>query len=511
MTDARKVFVLDTSVLIHDDNAIQRFGDNILVIPFPVLEELDKHKQRGDNGTAFAARQVIRLLDKLSADRQIDRGVEIPETGGILIVDGNKGEAPKKGVHLDTSINDNFILSVAMKWQTAHDRAVKEGRGSPTHKWADPSDEICHRLQPRGVFVIAKDFNLRVKARALNLVAKDYFGDHATEKRDRLYSGIAEIIVESSSLQELSSLLNQRTCTLSCNEIAEFVDLPELFPNQCCIFSDGKGKTALAVYKEHESGNSFFRHVKKPVASAPVAGIRPLNVHQAFAYDLLVDPTIQIVTLTGIAGSGKTLMALLAGLNQLQTGDYEGMRELRRATEIYKQILVYRSNIEIGEPLGFQPGNIEEKFSKWARPIHDVLELLQDGEEKPPNDGKKGKEEAHYDIKKLVGEVKAGEPKILIEPINFIRGRSFHKKFVVVDETQNFKPGDIKKVITRVGKGTKIVLTGDVEQIDNLYLDERSNGLTHVIERMKGQELFGHITLEGSLRSRLAEIAATLL
>jgi len=496
MPRSKKVFVVDTSLLLHDPKSILGFEDNVVVVPFPVLEELDR-KKNSENGTSMYARQAIRLLDDLRKKGAINRGVETPD-GGIVLVDAREGSVPK-GHGLKVDSTDNFIISLALRWANRGRWINQEQRRQHQQKQheSDPLAEIAGRFQLGDVFLVTKDINLRVKAEACGLTAQDYLKDRAGVSEERLYSGLVRIPVE--DLGRLGKLMcagvDRKELDRKLLENERLALLPDvLLCNQCCIFEQGD-RTILAIYKEANGDKpACFRHVPKPQPRTEGAGIEPRNIEQAFALALLMDRGIEIVTLSGIAGSGKTLIALLAGLEQVTSKNKQ-----------YEDLLVYRSNTEIGEPLGFLKGSLKQKFSPWAQPIHDILELLDRGDELKIFDDNQPKKS----IYKIAALLEGG--KLSIEPINHVRGRSFHYKYVVVDETQNFKPGDIKKVITRVGKGTKIVLTGDVGQIDNIYLDMVSNGLTHVIERLKGQPMFGHITMEKSERSKLAEIAAKLL
>ena len=480
----RKIFVIDTSLLLHDPNSLLGFRDNIIVIPFPVLEELDEHKRRGENGTATYARQAIRILDDLREKGALDRGVKTPD-GGLVIVDSQPTNGLKGFLSTDTT--DNFIIGVAHKWAN-HQAAIKKSK-----LWRDSLAELESTCPLGEVSVITKDINLRVKAGACGLMAQDYRKDKAAESPDKLYTGIARLpIPEGASDEVFRALRGSEQGIIPREEIEALMPLPALFPNQACIFEEntGKGRTSFALYKEQSQ--PYFAYVPKPKANENGhGGIEPRNFHQSFSLALLMDTGVRIVTLSGIAGGGKTLMALLAGLKQLD--------------KVYDQILIYRSNTEIGEPLGFLKGGLKQKFGPWARPIHDVLELLDNGGEREVFETK-SRRSPLFGIEKLLNE-----GKIEIEPINYLRGRSFHNKFVVIDETQNFRPGDVKKVISRIGKGTKIVLTGDAEQIDSPYLDVLSNGLSHVTERLKGQPMFGHITIEKSERDEIVDIAARLL
>jgi PhoH-like ATPase len=486
-TEARKIFVTDTSLLLHAPHSILSFKNNVVVIPFPVLEELDRHKQSGTNGTAAAARQAIRILDDLRKQGSLTEGVQTPDKGFVL-VDGRTHIPKGLGIRLDLTLNDNLIIGVALRWQS-RDEIVRDKKAEQSFF------KKFGKLD--GVTLVTKDINLRVKAAACNINADDYLSDRPVKKEEELYTGVAHIPV-GSYLGEIGDRLNStqgnEASRFTVDDAEQIVTLPELIPNQCCIFRYGD-KTELALYKANGNGPDYFRHVARPKTERGKE-IKPRNIEQAFAYALAMDKEIQIVTLTGIAGGGKTLMSLLAGVEQTAS---------KNGKPYYEQVLVYRANTEIGTPLGFLKGNLAEKWDPWARPILDTLELVSAGREKEAFETKK---DSVYNLEDMIN---GKDKKIQIQPINFVRGRSFHSKFVVVDETQNFTASDIKKVITRVGRGSKIILTGDIEQIDNLYLDEISNGLTHVVERMKGQPIFGHIKLEKSERSPLAEIAAKLL
>lgn len=505
--DLKKVFVVDTSLLLHTPEAIPSLKDNVVVIPFPVLQELDHHKDKGGNGTATAARQVIRLLDDYRKRGSLLEGVPTPG-GGFLLVDTRPYIPNGAGAHLLKMENaDDFIIGVALRWKyrrsltkDAKNRGSKKEQGQKMRPFLP-------NLGPLGETVlITKDINLRIKAAAFDLPAEDYKKDRLVATPDQLYSGIARIRVKDvDGFKEVSTrLFGEQNCAsrLTAADAARFANIPELFPNQCCIFElddEREKKHVLALYKASSEYGAYFSPVRKP-SEERGKEIRPRNIEQAFAYALLMDPEIQIISLSGIAGGGKTLMALLAGLNQTVPKAGKG---------IYEQILVYRANSEIGTPLGFLKGSLVDKWGPWAQPILDSLELLSTGKELERFETKpSGDSHAPYNLEEMID---GKNKKIQIQPINFVRGRSLHFKFVVVDETQNFAAPDIKKVITRIGKGSKIVLTGDIDQIDNLYLDQVSNGLSHVTECMKGQPIFGHITFTRSERSPLAEIAAKLL
>ncbi len=302
-----------------------------------------------------------------------------------------------------------------------------------------------------------------------------------------LYSGFAEINLKS----EQTGLLDKIYIDgfLDAGLLDGAVRLGELYPNQCCRINFDK-KCVLALYKKKDGRFNLARKEKDFQGRE----IKPINEEQAFAYALLSDPQIELVTLVGKAGTGKTLMSLLAGYGQLE--------------KLYEQLLIYRPNIELGQKLGFLPGEKNEKFALWMPPVLDNLNLIvKEDKKKISQKYKMSEKDGNFSrVKELIYE-----GFIDIEPINYIRGRSLHQKFVIVDEAQNFDKHEIKTIITRAGKNTKMVLTGDISQIDNHKVDARSNGLSHVINRFKGQEFFGHIILRKSERSPLAELAANLL
>ncbi|MDT8440973.1 MAG: PhoH family protein [Desulfuromonadales bacterium] len=437
----KKTYVLDTNVLLHDPEAMFRFEDNDVVIPMTVIEEIDRFK-KDLSETGRNARHFSRLMDALRSRAKLVDGVEL-ENGGRLTVklyteDSLKGLPPE----LRTERGDNRILAVAV-------------------------DEKKSCECP--VIFVTKDTNLRIKADAIGLPAEDYESDKVSI--EDLYSGTAEVEL---TREEVDRFYGQGYLDLD----AEFL------PNQCLTLIDtaNPSHTALARYQK-----SLRRAV--PLVRSPkegIWGIHPRNREQQFAFDLLLNTDIQLVTLVGKAGTGKTLLAIAAGL--LKSAD-EGE---------YSRLLVSRPVFPLGRDLGFLPGDIEEKLSPWMQPIFDNVELLLGAVED------RGKRKRGY--KELV------DLGILeIEPLTYIRGRSIPKQYMIVDEAQNLTPHEIKTIITRAGEGTKIVLTGDPYQIDNPYVDSSSNGLTYVVEKFKGEEISGHVTLTKGERSSLAELAANLL
>ena len=444
MTEAeakmRKIYVLDTNVLLHDPSALFKFEDIEGVIPLVGIEEIDNFK-RDQNERGRNARQFSRYLDQLRAFNNLQQGVEL-EDGGLLRVDMTAHNLVE--FH---SINgkkaDNQILSVALSFN----------RGDDVH-----------------VTLVSKDTNMRIKADAMGLRAEDY--EHGKVQIDELYSGQEEMTVPRVVIEQV----------YRAGEVE--VDTGPL-PANCCLVlrnEENANNTALARVKPERGAVSVMRRFKEGVW-----GIFPRNKEQTFAFDLLMDDSVKLVTLVGKAGTGKTLLAIAAGLQK--TAD-DG---------IYQRLLVSRPVFPLGRDIGFLPGDIEEKLNPWMKPVYDNVELILDLSREKVRDKKRGYQEL-IDLGLLE-----------IEPLTYIRGRSIPHQFLLIDEAQNLTPHEIKTIITRAGEGTKIVMTGDPHQIDNPYVDSTSNGLTFVVHKFQGEPLAGHITLVKGERSELAERAAELL
>lgn len=467
----QKVFVLDTSVLIHDPCCLEKFQDNMVVLPFCVIEEIDKLKS-APNSVGENSRRSSRLIDKYKKQGSLKDGV--PTKGGGLLI-GDYSPTFKKvfpqGVEKS---NDNIIISTAKKWQ--------------------------EKRKNQEVFIVSKDINLRLKASMVGLKEQDYLNDKAADQVDKLYTGFTVLTLPSSLCSELFSQLAQQKKAMVGGFPAIKID--GFYPNQCCRLQDEEsGKYVLAIYKTNGNG-AYFSFVPKPKAimkneDGKELEIKPINDEQALAYALLTDPEILLVTLIGKAGSGKTLISLLAGCNLLDDGHREYLK-------------VYRPNIVMGKGLGFLPGDLGEKFDPWTLPITDNLSLILNGKysNRPQNNNDMvEKKKGNFDKMEELLKAKTIE----IVPTIYARGRSLHRQIVILDESQNLTPHEAKTMITRIGFNSKIVLTGDLAQIDSPYLDATSNGLAHVVQRMKGQNIFGHIMLQKSERSYLAELAADLL
>jgi len=437
----KKTYVLDTNVLLHDPQALFRFEDNDLVIPITVIEEIDNFKKNLSE-TGRNARQVSRYLDNLRQQGSLVDGIELENGGTLKVALYTEISAQKLPPELRADRGDNRILAVALQCRHATDGPV--------------------------VFV-TKDTNLRIKSDALGLIAEDYESDKVSI--DELYSGATEVLVDKDAVDLFYS--------------QGYYDLVgDYYPNQCITLVESTNPSHTAIGRYQDSLDRVVPLIKTPKEG--LWGIHPRNREQQYAFDLLMNEDIQLVTLVGMAGTGKTLLALAAGL--FMTADENS----------YNRLLVSRPVFPLGRDLGFLPGDVEEKLAPWMQPIFDNVELLLGGVDEG------GKRKRGY--KELVDM-----GLLEIEALTYIRGRSIPHQYLIVDEAQNLTPHEIKTIVTRAGEGTKVVLTGDPYQIDNPYVDSSSNGLTYVVEKFKGQEIAGHVTLSKGERSCLAELAANLL
>jgi len=437
----KKIYVLDTNVLLYDPDSLFSFKENDVVIPVVVIEEMDRFK-KDLNETGRNARLVSRRLDELRKQKGLSQGVQL-KNGGALRVFVEKKVFDLLPPELHISKADNRILSVAM--------ALKQ---------TNPKQEVI---------LVTKDTNMRIKGNAFGIQAEDY----TTNKVEisELYTGVTTKDVSSEMIDKFYQQkgLPWETDGLAPNQFIHLVDL------------SSRSHSALARY---HADNKVISPLKD--FSAGVWGIRPLNKEQQYAMELLMDQKVKVVTLVGIAGTGKTLLALAAGLEQTAE---QGL---------YKRLVACRPILPMGKDLGYLPGDIEEKLLPWMQPIFDNMEFLLGSSGGP--------EEIKRNLKELqeMGTLQ-------LEALTYIRGRSLPNQYLIVDEAQNLTPHEIKTVITRAGQGTKVVLTGDPYQIDNPYVDSSSNGLTYVVERFKGEPLSGHVTLFKGERSDLAELAAKIL
>ncbi len=454
-----KAFVLDTNVLLHSAQSIESFQDNDVVIPMAVIEELDKFKKNSDE-LGRNARQVIRHLDAL-------RKAELPETGRLRLGVPLKHISPAatgKLYVLSAGDFDKSLLENIFRQELAEE--------SPDNRILKVAAGL--HASGRHVVFISKDINLRLKADALGLRVMDF--ERGKVNSTRLYTGFSEKAV---SRAQIDTLYREHKLTLPD---------PGLLVNEFAVFSAESPERQSALARLH--GDGVIRLLDR-ARSDHVWNVAPRNKEQRMALDLLLDPAVRLVTLVGGAGTGKTLLALAAALQQTLNEN------------LYERILVSRPIIPLGNDIGFLPGDKDAKLSNWMQPIFDNLDYLLGTEEE--SGGKKGKP-ARQTTDMLIRN-----HKLDLEALTYIRGRSIPRQFVIVDEAQNLTPHEIKTIISRCGEDTKMVLTGDPHQIDNPYLDASGNGLSYTVERLKGQPVFGHITLAHSERSELAAIAAGLL
>jgi PhoH-like ATPase len=437
----KKVYILDTNVFLHDPLAMLRFEENDVVVPITVIEEIDAFK-KDQSEIGRNARQLSRQLDSFRQQAHLTEGVSL-ESGGILKVVLFTTEAfDMLPPELQTDKADNRILAVALQMKA--------------------------ECQCPVVFV-TKDTNLRIKADAVGLDAQDYESDKVSI--EELYSGTAEIEIDKS---EVDRFYGQG-----------YIDLAaDLLPNQCVTLVEAGNPSHTAIGRYQATLERVIPLIRVPKDG--LWGIHPRNREQQFAIDMLLNDDIQLVTLVGKAGTGKTLLAIAAGLHKASD---EGA---------YSRLLVSRPVFPLGRDLGFLPGDVEEKLAPWMQPIFDNVDLMLGMVDE------QGKRKRGYRELVDMGLLE-------IEPLTYIRGRSIPKQYMIVDEAQNLTPHEIKTIITRAGEGTKIVLTGDPYQIDNPYVDSSSNGLTYTVEKIKGQDIAGHVTLTKGERSPLAELAANLL
>ena len=439
----RKNYVLDTNVLLHDPRALFQFKDNNVIIPIYVVEEIDKFK-RDLSELGRNARQVSRDLDAFREENgSLTEGVPL-ESGGILRVLFTQRELPRE--LMNQHVADNRILALALD--------VKE---------REPN--------LRCVFV-TKDINLRIRADALGLVTEDYENDKI--ENPEVYMGVRELEVGKGDIDDFYAR----------GELAPPNGINGVYPNEFALLKDRNAPNHTALSKYNAQKGRFVPLLKSLKEGA--WGLRPRNKEQSFALDLLLNDEIKLVTIVGKAGTGKTLLAIAAGLQKT-------MEE-----QVYQKMLVSRPVFPLGKDIGFLPGTVEEKLNPWMQPIYDNVEFLMGLSRADKKAGRSYRELIDLGL-------------VAIEPLTYIRGRSIPNQYIVVDEAQNLTPHEVKTIITRVGDNTKIVLTGDPYQIDNPYVDSTSNGLVHVVNKFKHERLAGHITLTKGERSALAELASNVL
>jgi len=438
----KKLFVVDTNVVLFDHTCIYNFQEHDVALSIVVLEELDRFK-RGNDLINLEARQFIRELDELARKGPIAEGLPLGEGRGRLFLEIGEPANPRVSQAFALSKADHRILALA--------------------------DELRARRGDRQVILVSKDVNLRIKAKSLGLPAEDYTTGKVRHV-ERLYQGTACWEGLSS---DVITRLHQEPHSVP---VADFADRGALLPNQYLVMKNG----SLSALAHHNRPAGMLERVTKRAAY----GVEPRNAEQIFALDALLRPEVQLVTMTGRAGTGKTLLALAAALEQ------------RR---LYHQIYLARPVVPLGNrDIGFLPGDVKSKLDPYMQPLWDNISVIRNRLSPESRENKALSEMIEHE-------------KIQVAPLAYIRGRSLDHVFFIVDEAQNLTPHEVKTIITRAGEGSKVVFTGDIQQIDTPYLDSQSNGLTVLIDRMKDQDLFAHVNLLKGERSHLAELASTLL
>lgn len=440
--NTRKNFILDTNVILHDYSCLNNFEENDIYLPFVVLEELDKFK-KGNEQINFNARAFIRELDLITDDSLFKEGAELGFGKGRLYIVNFLEHQEKIMESFPERKSDNLILSTVMGLE---------------EKYPDTKN-----------ILVTKDINLRMKGRSLGLLVEDYINDKVIDI-DQFSS--KELIIEGVDANLIDNLYKQIN-GIHTDELN--IDV-QLDPNQCFILRSDRNSIMVR-------NNPFTQRVHKIVKGVNF-GIQPRNSEQSFAFEVLNDPKIKLIGITGKAGTGKTLLALASGLKQ---------------HDIYSQILLARPIVSLSnKDLGFLPGDEKQKVAPYMQPLFDNLKVIKSIIAK-----------SNQESKLLEDIEKSGQ--LAIEALAYIRGRSLNDTFCIIDEAQNLTPHEVKTIITRAGEGTKMVFTGDVEQIDSPYLDSQSNGLAYMIDKMKGQNIFAHVNLVKGERSELSELASNLL
>lgn len=442
-TKGTKTFVLDTNVILHDFRSIYNFADNDIVIPIVVLEELDKFK-KGNDLINFHAREFARELDKISEKDFFDKGASLGKGHGRLFIQPGVEFSPKMKHSFSDDTPDHRILAV--------------------------TEFIKEKMKGQKVILVTKDMNLRMKARSLGLEAEDYKTDQVEDLDFAINRSIREIDHVD------TDLIN------SIYENNGGVDVEKVFPKQ-----DIKGNNYFILKNGNASVLACFdpvRRIVRKVEKPNVFGIYPKNAEQAFAVDALLNPDIQLVAISGKAGTGKTLLALASALQQ---------------NKQYEFIYLARPIVALSsKDLGYLPGDVNDKVDPYMQPLYDNLGFI------------KRRFNMHSAENRLIDDLQKDQ-KLMISALAYIRGRSLSDVYFIVDEAQNLTPHEVKTIITRAGEGTKMVFTGDIDQIDSPYLDKKSNGLSHLFDKMQGQDLFAHVHLEKGERSKLADLASDLL
>ncbi|HLW07857.1 MAG TPA: PhoH family protein [Marinilabiliaceae bacterium] len=440
--NSAKIFILDTNVLLHDHKCLYNFQENDVIIPIVVLEELDKFK-KGNEQINFQAREFVRQMDQIAGEQLFTEGVPLGKDKGRLFIATGKPFPSVMEDSFSEKTPDHRILAVAL--------------------------HIKEQFNDRNVILITKDINLRMKAKSLGLKSEDYESDKV-KNIDVLHKTV-------DTLEDFDATIIEKFYqTGSVDRVSFPLSENELPANQYLILRNG----SQSVLVWYDAANQIIKRVEKHQAF----GIEPRNAEQTFSLNALLNPDIKLVSLTGKAGTGKTLLALAAALQQ---------------HKLYKQILLARPIVPLSNrDLGFLPGNVNEKIAPYMMPLYDNLSVIKN-------------RFASQSREQVIIEDMQKRDELTITPLAYIRGRSLSDVYFIIDEAQNLTPHEVKTIITRAGEGTKMIFTGDIHQIDSPYLDMQSNGLAYLTDKMKGQNIFAHVNLVKGERSYLAELASDLL
>lgn len=461
MTSDKRLFVLDTNVLLHDPTAIFRFAEHDVFIPMVVVEELDAAK-RGTSELARSARQVSRFLEDVIADsdhESIVAGLPLPHIGH-----GAQDYAPSGRLFLQTAAIDASTLPMGLPGS------------APDNTILAAAIDQTRRPGATDVILVSKDINLRIKARIAGVSTEDYYNDKTLDDVDLLFTGSHEL-----STQAVEQLLLSGDGADGYSVAAGA--LGDFYPNEGLYSADGSLELIARAPENGYQRIERLRDYRDP--ARPVWGVTVRNAEQNLAVNLLMDPAVEFVTLIGVAGTGKTLLALAAGLAQCMDA------------KIYREIIMTRETISLGEDIGYLPGTEEEKMTPWMGALLDNLEVLAD-----TGDGGSWGRAATADVI---------QSRIKIRSLSFMRGRTFQNRYIIIDEAQNLTAKQMRTLITRAGPGTKIVCLGNIGQIDTPYLSETTSGLTYVVDRFRPWAHSGHVTLRRGERSRLADYATNNL
>ncbi len=450
---SKKIYVLDTSVILSDAKCFEKFGVGEIILPMKVLEEVDGHKKRQDS-VGINAREAIRFLDSLREKGSLSKGIKLDKTKTLVRVDSSLKDKNSERV-LDTTVPDNEIIETALKIKKEH--------------------------VTKKVVVVSRDINMRVKCDSIGLECEDYVREHVVDRVDEVYSGYCDLVVDDSDIDDIH---NGSEYVFDQDKFPGTVLQPNQFVRMVSAL-DNK-KSVIVRYYSHNKNLVKVKEIKDPVQNK----VRPKNKEQLMALSLLLDHSIPVVTLMGTSGCGKTLLALASALSMVE-----------KEPERYRKIIVMKPIVAVGgKDIGFLPGDKNEKLRPWLAPIYDNLEFLLDS--KTQKNKQNIKTTLDYYFESGIIEVEA---------MTYIRGRSIANTIIIIDEAQNLNAHEIKTIMTRIGEGTKIILTGDIEQVDSPYLDNTSNGFVYLVEKMKHVDFTGHVTFRKGERSKVSAAAAELL